>query len=165
MKKNTNPSTRNKPAPAPSKTKAALRGLIHPVVMYPFKHPGNHADLEALFGLVERLNAEKELYARPITVIDQKTHLQMAQDEAYDHFRKNTVARCSDVLDEWCVDTCQMWYSGLGKAFSKGRPGDVYWLIPGDFNYGSHTGQEVLGHLHDLPEIVSELDQDVCIGE
>ncbi len=26
-------------------------------------------------------------------------------------------------------------------------------------------GQEVLGRLHDLPEIVLELDQDLCIGE
>jgi hypothetical protein len=41
----------------------------------------------------------------------------------------------------------------------------VYWLIPGDFNYGSNMGQEVLGRLHDLPEIIMELNQDLCIGE
>ena len=56
-----------------------------------------------------------------------------------------------------------MWYAGLGMAFEQGGPGDVYWLIPGDFNYGSRVGQEVLGRLHDLPEICAELDQDVCI--
>jgi len=63
------------------------------------------------------------------------------------------------------VDTCQMWYSGLGMAYEKGGPNDVYWLIPGDFNYGTAVGKEVLGRLHDLPEIVLELKQDLCIGE
>jgi hypothetical protein len=58
-----------------------------------------------------------------------------------------------------------MWYSGLGLAFEKGGPADVYWLIPGDFNYGTAVGREVLGRLHDLPEICVELQQDVCIGE
>lgn len=55
--------------------------------------------------------------------------------------------------------------SGLGLAFERGGPHDVYWLIPGDFNYGTSIGQEVLGRLHDLPEIILELDQDMCIGE
>jgi hypothetical protein len=41
----------------------------------------------------------------------------------------------------------------------------VYWLIPGDFNYGTPVGREVLGRLHDLPEICVELQQDICIGE
>jgi hypothetical protein len=58
-----------------------------------------------------------------------------------------------------------MWYSGLGAAFEKGGPEDVYWLIPGDFNYGASVGQEVLSRLHDLPEIIVELQQDLCIGE
>jgi hypothetical protein len=75
------------------------------------------------------------------------------------------VARHSDILDAWCVDTCQMWYSGLGMAFDQGGPEDVYWLIPGDFNYGTAVSREVLGRLHDLPEICLELQQDVCIGE
>ena len=58
-----------------------------------------------------------------------------------------------------------MWYAGLGAAFERGKPGDVYWLIPGDFNYGAAAGREVLGRLQDLPEIILELDQDLCIGE
>jgi hypothetical protein len=58
-----------------------------------------------------------------------------------------------------------MWYSGLGRAYEVGGPNDVYWLIPGDFNYGTPIGQEVLNRLHDLPEIVVELGEDVCIGE
>jgi hypothetical protein len=58
-----------------------------------------------------------------------------------------------------------MWYAGLGAAFEQGRADDVYWLIPGDFNYGTAVGQQVLSRLHDLPEIILELDQDLCIGE
>jgi hypothetical protein len=58
-----------------------------------------------------------------------------------------------------------MWYTGLGAAYERGKANDVYWLIPGDFNYGSALGHEVLSRLHDLPEICVELEQDLCIGE
>jgi len=115
--------------------------------------------------LIGRLDADKEKYARPITVMDRKTHSSSEQDKTFLNFRKNTVARHSEILDAWCVDTCQMWYAGLGLAFEQGSPEDVYWLIPGDFNYGSAGGKEVLGRLHDLPEICLELEQDLCIGE
>jgi len=58
-----------------------------------------------------------------------------------------------------------MWYSGLGTAYERGGAEDVYWLIPGDFNYGTECGRLVLGRLHSLPEIIFELHQDLCIGE
>ena len=140
-------------------------GLIHPVVVYPFSPPEDYTDLNALYHLVARLDADKRTYARPITVMDRKTHYRLAKDPAFLKFKTGTVARHSEVLDAWCVDTCQMWYSGLGMAFERGAPGDVYWLIPGDFNYGTAVGQEVLSRLHDLPEIIAELDQDLCVGE
>ncbi len=138
---------------------------IHPVVIYPFRQPSDYSDLTELYRLVARLDAEKDRYARPITVMDRKTHKAMDGDKAFLDFRENTLARHSDILDAWCVDTCQMWYSGLGCAFEKGGPEDVYWLIPGDFNYGSTVGKGVLSRLHDLPEIIVELQQDLCIGE
>jgi hypothetical protein len=135
------------------------------VVIYPFKQPRDHSDLRQLYQLVARLDAEKDTYARPITVMDRKTHYALERNRPFLDFRRNTVARHSEILDAWCVDTCQMWYSGLGAAFESGGPEDVYWLIPGDFNYGTAVGQEVLGRLHDLPEICLELQQDLCIGE
>jgi len=151
---------------APRKESAAAPGTrIHPVVIYPFRQPNDYSDLDELYQLIARLDGDKDQYARPITVIDRKTHFALERNKAFLDFRKNTVARHSDVLDAWCVDTCQMWYSGLGLAFEKGGPEDVYWLIPGDFNYGTAVGKEVLGRLHDLPEIVLELKQDLCIGE
>jgi len=148
-------------APA-GKTRA---GLIHPVVIYPFQQPADYRDLEELYRLVAHLAAQGDTYARPITVVDRKTHLARARNRRFQEFRGDVVARHSDILDAWCVDTCQMWYAGLGMAFERGGPQDAYWLIPGDFDYGSAVGREVLSRLHDLPEICVELGQDVCIGE
>jgi hypothetical protein len=151
--------------PVGTKGVSASTGTIHPVIIYPFRQPGEYADLKALYSLVERLDADREKYARPITVVDRKTYYSQGKAASFQAFRDRTVARCGDILDAWCVDTCQMWYAGLGAAFERGKAGDVYWLIPGDFNYGAAAGKEVLGRLHDLPEIILELDQDLCIGE
>ena len=165
MKKNAAGPRKRKPVESPSSLPVANGGKIHPVIVYPFKQPGDYSDLQALYQLIARLDEDKVAYARPITVMDRKTHFTMNGDSTFRDFRRDVVARHSDILDAWCVDTCQMWYSGLGLAFEKGGDRDVYWLIPGDFNYGTPTGHEVLGHLHDLPEIILELDQDFCIGE
>ena len=135
------------------------------MVIYPIRHPGDFSNLDPLYELIGRLDGEKDAYARPITVMDRKTFYAMEGNKPFLEFRKDSVARHSDILDAWCVDTCQMWYSGLGWAYEQGGPDDVYWLIPGDFNYGTPVGREVLGRLHDLPEICVELQQDLCVGE
>lgn len=159
-------AAKGKPAPrARKQERATASGKIHPVIIYPFKQPAHYSDLTALYELVARLDGDKKRYARPITVIDRKTSLTMEGNQAFQEFRRKTIARHSEILDAWCVDTCQMWYTGLGMAFDRGAADDVYWLIPGDFNYGTPVGQEVLGRLHDLPEIVLELEQDLCVGE
>lgn len=140
-------------------------GRIHPVIIYPFRPAEDYSDLEPLYELVGEMAAQPEVYARPITVLDRKTHGKQAADERYRDFRKARVEPRSDILDAWCVDTCQMWYAGLGQAYERGGPEDVYWLIPGDFNYGSPAGREVLERLGDLPAICAELRQDICVGE
>jgi len=154
-----------KSKPAKARGGSTSTGKIHPVIIYPFRPPSHYGDLKALYSLVEHLDADREKYARPITVMDRKTYYSQKKAASFLAFRNRTLARCGDILDAWCVDTCQMWYAGLGAAFERGKAGDVYWLIPGDFNYGTHVGQEVLDRLHDLPEIIEELDQDLCIGE
>jgi hypothetical protein len=161
------PTTAQHPSATASERKPAItnRHRIHPVIIYPIRQPEDYSDLAELYELVAKLGAQKNRYARPITVMDRKTHWAMQGNSAFRDFRTRTVARHSELLDAWCVDTCQMWYSGLGRAFEQGGPHDVYWLIPGDFNYGSAVGKEVLGRLHDLPEIILELGQDLCIGE
>jgi hypothetical protein len=151
--------------PAASRVKPMSAAKIHPVITYPFNPTSHYRDLEALYGLVERLGAEPKRYARPITVMDRKTYYSQRKAAPFHAFRDGTIARCGDMLDAWGVDTCQMWYTGLGAAFERGKAGDVYWLIPGDFNYGTTVGLEVLSRLHDLPEIILDLDQDLCVGE
>ena len=160
----TRKNSHSKAAAAPASAQAA-RGRIHPVIVYPFRPVADYADLTELYGLVARLDSEQGRYARPITVMDRKTFHAQAGEARFQAFRKETVARHSDIVDAWCVDTCQMWYTGLGEAFARGAAEDVYWLIPGDFNYGSALGKEVLSTIHDLPEIIEELNQDLCIGE
>jgi hypothetical protein len=159
------PAAGARPKAGAKQLPAVRSGKIHPVIIYPFKQSGEYSDLLALYELIARLDTEKDKYARPITVIDRKTVAAMEGNSVFHDFCKNTVSRYSELLDAWCVDTCQMWYSGLGMAFDQGGPDDVYWLSPGDFNYGSATGKEVLSRLHDLPEICIELQQDICIGE
>jgi hypothetical protein len=163
MKKNLAKTASDPTAAAPAAP--TVRPRIHPVVVYPFRPPLDFTDLEALYQRIASLAADPETFARPITVLDRKTRLAAAGNARFDAFQKEVVARHSDVLDAWCVDTCQMWYCGLGLAFDHGAPEDVYWLIPGDFNYGTAVGKEVLANLVDLPQIVVELGQDLCIGE
>ena len=103
-----------------TRPKTATTAKIHPVVIYPFRQPGHYSDLGELYQLIAHLDKHKDTYARPITVIDRKTHYAMETDKTFLEFRKNTVARHSDVLDAWCVDTCQMWCSGLGQAYEQG---------------------------------------------
>lgn len=165
MKKTTAGKRRTQPEGTRTEPVAVPNGKIHPVVVYPFRQPGDYSDLEELYQMIARLDADKDRYARPLTVLDRKTHYAMAGNPTFLEFRKRTVERHSDILDAWCVDTCQMWYTGLGRAYELGAADDVYWLIPGDFNYGTAVGRQVLGRLHDLPEIIGELEQDLCIGE
>ena len=155
----------SRPALFRTRGKAARVGKIHPIIIYPFLQSKSYSDLKSLYGLVERLDADRARYHRPVTVMDRKTFYSNARNQAFREFRADTVQRVTDIVDAWCVDTCQMWYSGLGPAYERGGPNDVYWLIPGDFNYGTPVGQEVLSRLHDLPEIILELEQDLCIGE
>lgn len=159
------PVTPESAASEPVKPRPASTGKIHPVVIYPFRQPSDYSDLVELYGLIAALDGEKKRYARPITVVDRKTFFAAEKESRFMEFRKETVGKHSEILDGWFVDTCQMWYSGLGAAFERGQSGDVYWLIPGDFNYGSSVGKYVLGRLHDLPEIIIELQEDFCIGE
>src|SRR5438034_1228291 len=100
MKKNST-STKTTPRDLPQKSGTTQTGKIHPVVIYPFKQPGHYSDLEELYQLIARLDADKHTYARAITVVDRKTHYAMEGNTAFLDFRKNTMARHSDILDAW----------------------------------------------------------------
>jgi hypothetical protein len=126
MRKTASVSHRTRPEAVDKEASSSGRGLIHPVVIYPFKQPKDFSDLEALYHLVGRLDADRTKYARPVTVLDRKTHYATGHEKSFQSFRRDVVAKHSDILDAWCVDTCQMWCSGLGMAFEQGGPHDVY---------------------------------------
>ena len=68
MKKKSAATLKNQPAQPKPSAPAAVGGKVHPVIIYPFKQPSDYSDLKALYQLIERLDADKDSYARPITV-------------------------------------------------------------------------------------------------
>src|SRR5687767_11758707 len=95
MKKPVTATRAAPPAAAGINSGGSQKSRIHPVVIYPFRQPNDYADLEALYQFVAHLDLEKHQYARPLTVIDRKTHYAMEENEKFLKFRKNTVARHS----------------------------------------------------------------------
>ncbi len=76
------------------------------------------------------------------------------------------VEQQSTVLHAWSVDTCQMWLHGLGYAFDQRTTVyDVYWLIPGDFDYAGSAGTRVLDTFEQIPDAVYSGEAEFCIGE
>jgi hypothetical protein len=119
MKKAPARNSGTRTAASRSKDRAAAgRGKVHPVVIYPIRQPDDYRDLEGLYQMIERLSGEGGRYARPLTVMDRKTCHAMEGNRAFERFREETVARHSDILDAWSVDTCQMWYTGWGRPMS-----------------------------------------------
>src|SRR5438445_11564207 len=116
-----------------SKKSSGAVAKVHPVIIYPFKPARKYVDLEALYQLVARLDADIHLYARPITVLDRKTHYALDSDKACHNFRRDVVAKYTVILDVWWVVTFEMLISDLGLAFDQGRTDDVTCLITGDF--------------------------------
>lgn len=135
---------------------------IHPVIMYPMKHPKDEQHLKNLLDYIQDLY-KKELnkYARPILVVHKNTY--EVNPEA-NTFIDNKYKGNFEVEASWFVDTCQRWLTGLGKAYNRDSSGgDVYWLIPGDFKYDPDS----LDKLKEIPEKVYEANNmcSLCLGE
>ena len=158
---------------------------IHPVVIFPFvwraketadaqsskKRSYVNRDLQELYSkLLPDLVEEKETYARPITVMDWKTYLNNVKykfappewKESFEDFCRDYIEKYSTLIKAWCVDTCQMWNTGLGAAFENGADRGIYWLIPGDFNYSQK--EDVLETMKELPKAIQG-GQDLCVGQ
>jgi hypothetical protein len=167
MRNNTRKVTSDKP-----NAKSAKR--IHPIVIYPYSHPTDTCHLEVLYGgLIKDMKEPK--YARPITVLSGDTRYRFgpwadqgefkARCESFQNFLQEYVEKYSTAIHAWSVDTCQRWLAGFGKAFEAGSPGDVYWLIPADFNYATENGQRVLSLLPQIADKVSDGECALCLGE
>lgn len=160
-----------------SQSNPGAKPKIHPIIIYPYSQPNNYGDLTALYEFVASLKNEPEKYEKPITVMNRQTYYTNARfkfnddwNKEFIDFREKIVAENSRIVDAWSVDTCQMWLAGLGEAYDAKRTGeDVYWLIPGDFNYGTYRnkedGEPVFGKLKTLPDAVLNHEQDLCVGE
>jgi len=147
-----------------NKASATMRGKIHPLIMYPYYHPKDLSDLKVLYESLELTTKDSTNYNRAITVMNRQTYYRNEKDPLFMDFLKNTIMKYSEVVHTWSVDTCQMWLTGFGKAFDDSdSKTDVYWLIPGDFNYNSN--QEILSKLKQLPQEVKDDNCDLCLGE
>lgn len=144
---------------------------IQPVVIYPYGNP--HCDalghLEYLYKGLDGLAEDNQQYVRPITVVNCQTRDRSTAEERA--LFDGEITRVSqDVIEAWCVDTCQAWLAGLGGACD--RYGDnagnvVYWLVPGDFDYASPNGRALFERMRELPETVAQPTPAIqlCLGE
>lgn len=144
-------------------------GRIRPIVIYPFRHRAeNVKHLNALYlSLHDKQRTAGGLYERPVTVVNRQTYYRNRSEDTFTKMY-SLASDLSVVLDAWCVDTCQMWLAGFGAAFdasaSSGVNEDIFWLIPGDFDYSTETGKPVLEKMYEIPEkIVS--GSEFCLGQ
>ena len=140
---------------------------IHPIIIYPFSQPRDLRHLKVLYtDLVKRVCDQDSRYARPVTVVNRQTFHRNSSNSTFASFQTDYVEKYSDVLHTWSVDSCQMWLHGLGHAFDhRSTVYDVYWLIPGDFDYQSAAGADVLNKFEDIPGAVYHGEAELCIGE
>jgi hypothetical protein len=139
--------------------------------MYPYTHPSGGRGTEHLEQLYQKVQewSDDRAYGRFLTVINRQTRLN--EPTAVRQFVERFVAPCSDVIEVWSVDTCQMWLAGFGKRMDDSRSvDDVYWLIPGDFDYASEGGRDVLHRMVELPRRIYDPGPDqpscsLCLGE
>jgi hypothetical protein len=62
-----------------------------------------------------------------------------------------------------------MWLHGFGDAFQSAEKQnaihDVFWLIPGDFDYSTYAGKNALQELPKIPLKVHMGECEICLGE
>jgi hypothetical protein len=159
-------------------------GKIHPVIIYPYTDPYVAKDRDSVYRF-DRRNLEylySELtalirkspykYERPITVVNHQTIDRSDPASDLQGFLEYIERNYSRIIKAWCVDTCQMWQTGLGDAFNKSKDrGDVYWLIPGDYKYSEYSqnqnnqGKHIFKEMERIPNLVLRQECCLCIGE
>lgn len=140
---------------------------IHPIIIFPFAPRRDLRHLEALYGeLVKKISSNTSRYAKPITVLNRQTFHRNQDNKMLKTFFDDYVEKYSTLLHTWSVDRCQMWLHGFGCAFDeRATVYDVYWLIPGDFDYAGKAGQAVLKNFEGIPNVVYSGEAEFCIGE
>jgi len=148
---------------------------IRPVVIYPFIQPRNIESLRILYSELEKLSANPR-YLKPTTVVNNQTRIRSTREDANPELKdafstamKEIVDVFSYKTDTWSVDTCAMWQRGLGDAYEHSKSHraihDVFWLIPGDFNYATAAGRSAAARMKRIPESILDGKCQICVGE
>lgn len=148
---------------------------IRPVVIYPFLQPKELESLRVLFDMLSGLQSDNK-FSAPITIVNNQTFYRSSSSRAKDgrvteayNEAQEIAKNVSKVEITWSVDTCAMWLRGLGLAFEEARKEkaihDVFWLIPGDFNYATNEGKAAINKLHEIPLKVYNGECEICLGE
>jgi hypothetical protein len=140
--------------------------------MYPFSQPRNLSSLELLFEKLEELT-KQEPFQKPVTIVNNQTQYRSNAEpklsELHTRAVQEIVQPVSSVTHVWAVDTCAMWLRGFGDAFQSAEKQnaihDVFWLIPGDFDYSTDAGQNALQELPKIPLKVHMGEGEICLGE
>lgn len=143
------------------------KGMIHPVVVFPFKlRPDTAPNFSSLLNLLKG----SQKYLKPVFVVNNQT-VDYAQSDGLGKMfnallgEMKKISGGKNILRVWSVDTCQMWLAGLGYAFEKGTINDVYWLIPGDFCYADKDAKKSFKKICELPKVICEEKFHLAIGE
>lgn len=149
---------------------------IHPIVIYPFAPLKDLNKIDPLFEFLTALSND-ENYNKATFIVNKQTVYRPIEQKnvekikAYqDAFEKmKSIGGDAGVKEIWSVDTCVMWQIGLGEAYdvarNEERVNDVFWLIPGDFDYSSNEGKKALEKLKTIPESVITGKSEICLGE
>jgi hypothetical protein len=150
---------------------------IWPLVVYPFVQPKELGSLKLLFETLAELKSDTR-FCKPVTIVNNQTYYRNNQPWtestslpiAHAKAIAEIVEPVSTVTHTWATDTCAMWLRGLGDAFSQSASGrshhDVFWLIPGDFNYLTEQGRTALKKLTEIPfRVYDGSDCEICLGE
>lgn len=149
---------------------------IRPVIIYPFSQPRSIDGLRVLYEEIKNLQSD-DRYIKPVTIINNQTKCRCLRNDtdpdiknAYETAMSTIVVdNITDRIETWAVDTCAMWLRGLGDAYEKSKNKqafhDVFWLIPGDFNYSTDEGKKAVKKIREIPENVWMTVSSICLGE
>ena len=155
-----------------------MQKKIWPIVIYPFSQPKELDSLKLLFGSLSELK-DDERFQKPITIVNNQTkyrNLPPWRDapeaevtSPYKQGINEIVSPVSNIISTWATDTCAMWLRGLGEAYEQAEEQrshhDVFWLIPGDFNFATEQGRKALEKLKEIPLKVYDAECEICLGE
>lgn len=149
---------------------------IRPIVMYPFVQPVKLESLQCLFERLATWNKES-IFCKPLVVINNQTRFRSNKpavedpriEAAYQRAVTKIINPVADVIHSWAVDSCAMWLCGLGDSFEQatqnGSHHDVFFLIPGDFDFSTEEGEIALKGLRSIPVKVLSNECAICLGE